>query len=97
MHSCSHRGHVGRHSVYALDTMKNFEEYEKFKNMLKRALFEGRRDGARRYLMDEGFNEAFGTVCIEDDEEVKEIYGQRCPYGIQAVLKGINKTMWLEI
>ena len=38
-------------NVHAPDPAKNFEEYEKFTQMLTRVMLGGRKEGARRYFV----------------------------------------------
>ena len=54
--------------IYARDFAKNFEEHEKFLQMLKRVVLEGRREGARHYFVADGVNVELDTFCMEDEQ-----------------------------
>ena len=57
-------------NVYAPDPPRNFEEYEKFMQKLKKVMQEGRKEGARRYFVAGDLN--------VDDDDLKEICGPQC-------------------
>ena len=46
-----------------LDSAKNFEENEKFMQMLNRVMLEGRREGARRYFVADDANVELELLC----------------------------------
>ena len=57
---------------------KDFEENEKFMAALVKEMQEGRKKGARRFLIAGDLNIEGGLLCMDDDEETQEVYGPQC-------------------
>ena len=84
--------------VYAPDSAKDFEEYEKFTQRLTtKVMLEGRKGRARRLIIAGGLVVGLRFYCMDEDEEMKEIYGPKRWNGIDADARGLKKTMWLEV
>ena len=62
-------------SVYAPDSAKDFEEYDKFMRELAKVLLEGRTEGARRFFFSGDLNVELGLLGMDEDEEMQEFYG----------------------
>ena len=73
----------------ASNSAKNFKEYEKFMQMLKRVLLAGRREGAQRYFVRGDLKVELELLCMEDDDMKIN--------GIEADPGCLKKAMWLEI
>ena len=84
-------------SVYALDSAKDCEEYETFLEDETKVLHEGRREGARRFVIAGNLNIEFGLNWTDEDQEMQEMCGAQCWHGIDADPEGFKKTMSLEI
>ena len=86
---------VGAAHLWALDSAKRFEEYEKFMQELMKVMTEGRKEGAKQFFV-------VGDLNIElefslEDDEMKEIYWPQCWFGVEAGPGGLKKSMLLEI
>ena len=75
----------------APDSAKDFEEHKKFMQVLKRVVLEGRKEGARRYIVACDLNVNLGLTCMEDSDDLKDIYGPRCLHDVGADLGGLRK------
>ena len=80
--------------VYALDSAKGFEEYEKFMQELMKVMTEGRKEGANRFFIVGDLNIELGFSC--EDDEMKEIYCPQCWFGVEADPAGLKKSMLLD-
>ena len=65
-------------SVYAPDSSKDLEEYDKLIKEATKILQEGRRTGAKTNSVASVQNFELGLLCTgdEDDQELREMYGQ---------------------
>ena len=70
--------------VYAPDLSKSSEESERFMQVLKKVMTEDRKEGAKRIFEAGGLNGELGFLCINEDDEVKELHGPHCWYGVEA-------------
>ena len=78
-------------NVYTRRSAKNFEEYEDFMQMLKRVMLEGRREVARLHFVAGDRGAELGLSCMEDSDDLKDICGPQCRYGLKADPDGPRK------
>ena len=86
---------VGAAHLWALDSAKAFEEYEKFMQELMKVMTEGRKEGAKQFFIVGDLNIELGFSC--EDDEMKEIYWPQCWFGVEAGPGGLKRSMLLEI
>ena len=66
--------------------------------MPKRALFESEDTAREGFLMTGDLNVEFGSLCMEDDDELKEIStGRDALMVLRQFSEGSKKAMWLEM
>ena len=78
--------------VYALYSARGFEEYERFMRELMKMMTGGRKEGAKRFFVAGDLNIELEFFCMDEDDEMKEIYAPKCGYGIDADLGGFKKA-----
>ena len=85
--------------MYAPDSGKDLEEYEKFMEGMTLIPRYGRRNGAKRFYIACDFNIELGLLCTgnEEDEELSAMYGSQCWQGYGADPGGFKKMMWYSI
>ena len=77
-------------NVYALDSAKSFKKYEKFMQVVNKAMTEGLRKRAKRFFVASDLNVDLGFLCIdEDDEGLYEAH-------VAADPGCLKKAMWCE-
>ena len=84
-------------NVYAPDSAKNFEEYEKFMQMPRRLMLDGRKEVKRWYFVAGDLCVGLRLFCLEDGDDLQDIYGPQCLCGAKADHGGLKNAMWLEI
>ena len=59
---------------------------------------DGRTKGRNETFVAGDLNvELGGVLCMDEVDEMKEIYGLQCWYGTEAGPRGFKKAMWMEI
>ena len=83
--------------VYAPDSTKDFEEYEKFTWRLTKVMLEERKEGPKRFFIAGDLNIESGFLRTNENEEKKETYGGRgAAMELTQTLEGVMKA-WLEV
>ena len=83
--------------VSALDSAKDHAEYEKDMQGLTKMVLEGRNGGAKRFFVPGDLNIELGFLCMDEEDEMKDISEPQYWYGIDAVPGVLKKSRWLEI
>ena len=60
--------------LYAPESAKDFEEYEKIMRELTKVILEGRKEGARRLFAASELHIELGFLCMDQDEEMKGFF-----------------------
>ena len=53
--------------------------------------------GAGRFLIGHDLNIELGFVCMDEDDEMKDIFGPQCCHRLDADPGGLKKTLWLDV
>ena len=73
-------------SVVVVTQPRHSKKYERFMQELMKVMTDGRKEGAKRFF-----------VAGDEDDEMKEIYGPQCWYGIDADPGGSRKRCGWKI
>ena len=66
---------------------------EKFMQELMKVMTEGRKEGAKRFAVAVDLNIDLGFLCRgQEDDEMKDIYGPQCWYGVEADPRGFKQV-----
>ena len=75
-----------------------FEEYDRFMQELMKVMTEGPKGGAKRFFRALDLNTELGFLCMNDDDEMKEIYEPQCCGMVSRQTREVSKkAMWMVI
>ena len=55
-----------------------------FMQKLMKVMTEGQKEGARLFFVAGDLNIELGFLCMDQDDEMKDMYGPQCWYGLEA-------------